>query len=49
MGSGTGLGLSISYDIIVNKHGGTIDVISSPEEGTEFILKLPPKPEEPEV
>ncbi|KDR94559.1 His Kinase A (phospho-acceptor) domain-containing protein [Peptoclostridium litorale DSM 5388] len=49
VGSGTGLGLSISYDIIVNKHGGTIDVISSPEEGTEFILKLPPKPEEPEV
>jgi two-component system, NtrC family, sensor kinase len=40
-GKGTGLGLSISYDIIVQKHGGAIDVDSVPDEYTEFILTLP--------
>lgn len=40
VGQGTGLGLSISYDIIVNKHGGTIMVSSSPD-GTTFKIKLP--------
>lgn len=41
IGQGTGLGLSISYDIIVNKHGGTIDINSEVGKGTEFIVKLP--------
>lgn len=41
IGQGTGLGLSISYDIIVNKHNGTIDINSELEKGTEFIVKLP--------
>ncbi len=40
-GEGTGLGLSIAYDIMVNKHHGDIEVISSPEQGTKFILKFP--------
>jgi signal transduction histidine kinase/HAMP domain-containing protein len=40
-GEGTGLGLSISYDIIVQEHGGTISVDSSPDEFTEFTLRLP--------
>ncbi|MFO7849128.1 MAG: ATP-binding protein [Spirochaetia bacterium] len=40
-GEGTGLGLSISYDIIVNDHGGAIDVESVPAEGTRFTLSLP--------
>lgn len=37
---GTGLGLSISARI-VRKHGGTLNFISSPGEGTTAIIKLP--------
>ncbi len=42
-GKGTGLGLSISYDIIVNKHGGTLTVDCPTENGTIFTLSLPLK------
>jgi len=42
VGKGTGLGLSASYQIIY-KHGGQIDVISEPEQGTEFVIILPIK------
>lgn len=37
---GNGLGLSVSYRIIRN-HGGTIQVDSQVNEGTEFIIYLP--------
>ena len=40
VGKGTGLGLSISYSII-EEHNGTIEVNSTPGEGSEFILTLP--------
>ena len=40
-GQGTGLGLSLSYDIITKGHGGSIHVVSSTGEGSEFILNLP--------
>jgi two-component system, NtrC family, sensor kinase len=40
-GKGTGLGLSISYDIIVNKHGGSIWAESEPGTGTTFFISLP--------
>lgn len=40
-GQGTGLGLSISYDIVVNLHGGCLDVESEPGVGTVFTIKLP--------
>jgi PAS domain S-box-containing protein len=43
VGSGTGLGLSLSYSII-NKHGGRIEVASTPEVGTTFTLRLPVVP-----
>lgn len=39
-GEGTGLGLSMSYDI-VKAHGGTIDMMSEPGKGTEFIISIP--------
>jgi signal transduction histidine kinase len=41
VGSGTGLGLSISYQIIVDKHGGKLTCLSTPGEGTEFIIEIP--------
>jgi len=41
IGIGTGLGLSISYSIIVEKHEGQLTCISTPGEGTEFVIKLP--------
>ncbi|MBI4958311.1 MAG: PAS domain S-box protein [Desulfovibrio sp.] len=40
VGVGTGLGLSVSYYIIANNHGGTLDVESSPGEGSRFIIRL---------
>jgi two-component system NtrC family sensor kinase len=38
--TGTGLGLSVSYGI-VQDHGGTIDVESTPGRGTRFVLTFP--------
>ena len=43
VGEGTGLGLSISYQIIVEKHGGKIECISQPGQGTEFLIDIPIK------
>ncbi len=45
-GRGTGLGLSIVYDIITNKHHGTIDVVSEVGVGTTFTITLPIHQEE---
>jgi len=41
VGKGTGLGLAIAYDIVVNKHGGRIDVTSEVGVGTTFTIVLP--------
>lgn len=41
VGEGTGLGLSLAYDIIVNKHGGQLDVMSEVGVGTCFKLIIP--------
>jgi signal transduction histidine kinase len=40
-GKGTGLGLSISFQIVVAKHGGTLQCLSEPGQGTEFWIELP--------
>lgn len=39
-GRGTGLGLAVSYGII-QEHAGTIQVSSSPAQGTSFLLEFP--------
>ena len=41
VGKGTGQGLAIAHDVIVNKHGGTIEVQSTEGNGTTFIIHLP--------
>ncbi|PSB29085.1 PAS domain S-box protein [Stenomitos frigidus] len=40
-GKGTGLGLSISYQIVVDKHHGSLHCVSQPGQGSEFWLKIP--------
>ena len=40
-GEGTGLGLSLSYDIIVQGHGGKIDINTQEGEFTEFVISIP--------
>lgn len=39
-GQGTGLGLAIALGV-ARAHGGTIDVRSTPGEGSEFVMELP--------
>jgi len=46
VGRGTGLGLSIVFGI-VKKHGGTVNVESTPGAGATFTLRLPLAPKEP--
>ena len=41
VGQGTGLGLYISYQIIVEKHGGTLKCVSEVGEGAEFWIEIP--------
>ena len=41
VGQGTGMGLSISYQIVVDRHGGTLDCISAIGSGTKFVITLP--------
>ena len=41
VGKGTGLGLAIARQIVVEKHGGEIEITSAPGQGTEFVIKLP--------
>jgi two-component system, NtrC family, sensor kinase len=41
VGQGTGLGMSISYQIITETHGGTLRCVSSPGQGTEFVMQIP--------
>jgi two-component system, NtrC family, sensor kinase len=41
VGKGTGQGLAIAYSVVVDKHGGTINVESEPGRGTTFVIHLP--------
>lgn len=42
--SGTGQGLAIAHNVIVNKHGGTIGLESTPGKGSAFIIRIPIDP-----
>ncbi|MGG6295837.1 ATP-binding protein [Leptolyngbya sp. AN02str] len=41
IGKGTGLGMSISYQIVTEKHGGTLECTSQPPVGTTFLIRIP--------
>ena len=41
VGKGTGLGLSICYQVITEKHGGSLHYVSEVNEGSEFICEIP--------
>lgn len=46
VGKGTGQGLAIAHNVVVNMHGGDIDVLTEPGEGSTFVIRLPFGPEE---
>ena len=46
VGKGTGQGLAISRDVIVQKHGGSIECQVDPGEGTTFVIRFPLDEEE---
>jgi signal transduction histidine kinase len=48
VGKGTGQGLALARAVVADGHGGTIEVRSTPGEGTEFILRLPTDGKRPE-
>ncbi|GAA1809099.1 hypothetical protein GCM10009835_30260 [Planosporangium flavigriseum] len=48
VGKGTGQGLALARNVIVDGHGGSIEVHSTPGEGTEFVLRLPIDGKHPE-
>jgi len=48
VGKGTGLGLSIAHNIVVEQHSGTLQCISHPGEGTEFLISIPLRTDRPE-
>jgi PAS domain S-box-containing protein len=43
VGKGTGMGLSISYQIVTEKHNGSLKCVSQPDEGATFVVTIPLK------
>lgn len=41
VGKGTGLGLTIARQVVVERHGGNLEVQSEVGQGTEFLIRLP--------
>ncbi|MBD2534851.1 response regulator [Nostoc flagelliforme FACHB-838] len=40
-GKGTGLGMSISHQIVTELHHGSLQCISAPRKGAEFVIEIP--------
>jgi signal transduction histidine kinase len=41
VGKGTGQGLAIVRRVVIDRHGGSIDVQSTPGKGARFVVRLP--------
>ena len=41
VGKGTGMGLSISYQIITERHGGSLQCFSQTPQGSSFVITIP--------
>ncbi len=41
IGKGTGMGLSISYQIITERHGGSLQCFSQTPQGSSFVITIP--------
>lgn len=41
VGKGTGMGLSISYQVVTERHGGSLQCLSQAGEGAEFVIEIP--------
>jgi signal transduction histidine kinase len=41
VGKGTGQGLALAHSVVVDKHGGRIELHSAPGSGAEFVIRLP--------
>lgn len=48
-GKGTGQGLAIAQSVIVEKHGGSIDVQSELGVGTTFVIRIPMELSSPQI
>jgi two-component system, NtrC family, sensor kinase len=49
VGKGTGMGLSISYQIITERHGGSLECFSCERQGTSFVITIPLSQKKTEV
>ncbi|MEM9771875.1 MAG: ATP-binding protein [Cyanobacteria bacterium P01_D01_bin.73] len=41
VGKGTGMGLAVSYQIVADRHHGKLSCVSTPGQGTAFIIEVP--------
>ncbi|MDX2229188.1 MAG: ATP-binding protein [Leptolyngbyaceae cyanobacterium bins.349] len=41
VGKGTGMGMSISYQIVTERHNGTLYCVSEPGQGATFVVEIP--------
>ena len=41
VGKGTGMGLSISYQVVTEKHKGSLQCVSALGQGATFIVTIP--------
>lgn len=49
VGKGTGLGMAISYQIVVERHHGSLNCVSTPGKGTRFLIEIPVEQSAPQV